>query len=384
MTSATIPPKYIKILYKVRDELYDYEGVKVNLGINNTVDPIDPETPFVYWYPCLTDIDPPNPTGYCFIKLEHLCRDIGTFAKVTDLIADVEVLDGEIVYDESIVKYHGHNDTISKHHYKANKIIVSNPRLLADLPQWRDPEFCLNAVKQSGYSLVYISDLLKTTEIYLTAVRKDGNVLTHIKHENQTEEMCSIAVKQSTWAFLDAADNVKTYDLCLYAVKNAGVLLKYVPERYKTKELCLAAFQKNCDAFEYIPLEYKTRELCLAALEKNGHLLQYIPNEKKTKEIYFAAIDSYFCGFRFLDVDFNQLDIDTYLELCMIAMKKVGRQLSYVNADKIGPLNYFKVCQIAVDYHDYAHLDINESKLSPADYARLVTASKEKLKRFLC
>jgi hypothetical protein len=381
MTSAMIPPKYIKILYKFKDELHDYEGVTVNLGLNITTDPIDPETPFIYW-DMYDPRDLPNSTGYCFIKLEHLCNYICTFAKVTDLIVDVEVIDGEIVYDESVYggKYAGNIDTTFKHHYKANKIIVSNPRLIVDLPQWQDPEFCLNAVKQSGHSLVYIPDNLKTTEMYLTAVRKNGDALKHIKHENQTEELCSIAVKQSFWAFSDAADNVKTYEICLYAVKKDGYSLAFVPAEHKTIEVCLAAFHQNCDAFRYIPSEHKTTELCLTALEKNGHLLEYIPSEKKTKEICFAAVDSYFSGFRFLDVD--QLDKDTYLELCMIAMKKVGRQLSYVDADKIGSDNYLKVCHLAVQHGDYVHLDINLSKLSPADYSSLVTSSKEKLKRF--
>jgi hypothetical protein len=79
-------------------------------------------------------------------------------------------------------------------------------------------ELCLEAVKQNGYSLVFVPWELRDKEICFEAVKKNGRALIFVPKE------------------------VKDREICLEAVKKNGYLLRFVPlklEEYVKQNLGL-------------------------------------------------------------------------------------------------------------------------------------------------
>ena len=64
------------------------------------------------------------------------------------------------------------------------------------VPNWSNEKFCLQAVKQNGWTLQYVEN--QTEEICLEAVKENGYALKFVK--NQTGEICLQAVKECSSA----------------------------------------------------------------------------------------------------------------------------------------------------------------------------------------
>ena len=70
--------------------------------------------------------------------------------------------------------------------------------------KWSDPVYCLEAVKQDGYSLRYVKE--QTEAICLEAVKQHGDSLGYVKE--QTEAICLEAVKQNGYSLGYVKDKI--------------------------------------------------------------------------------------------------------------------------------------------------------------------------------
>ncbi len=201
----TRTPKYVKIL----NESMLHNRFEYKLGLN-------------------TDHIPFNPSGSCepgglyFTDLNNFYK----FLEYGTLIADVEVPEGVEIYADP-----------DGDKWKAPSIIISNIRLINDLPQWNDYAFWLSAVQrdENGYVLYHVPEKLKTGEICLAVVRQTGLALEDVPEKLKTEEICLIAIQQDWEA------------------------LAYVPEDMITEEICLVAVQQNREALEFVPENLKQK-----------------------------------------------------------------------------------------------------------------------------
>jgi len=91
--------------------------------------------------------------------------------------------------------------------------------------KWSDEQYCLEAVKQDGYALMYVKE--QTAEICMEAVKQNGNALMYVRE--QTAEICMEAVKQDSNALMYVRE--QTAEICMEAVKRNGYALRYVKER---------------------------------------------------------------------------------------------------------------------------------------------------------
>ena len=191
---------------------------------------------------------------------------------------------------------------------------------------------CLEAVRESGWSLSYVKDQSDT--ICVAAVKNDSIALAFVK--NQTEFICLEAVKQNGNALvhvLDQTDTIcleavrrngealmfvkkQTSVLCLEAVRQDGFALKYVKEQ--TEELCFEAVKQNGDALQYV--KEQTEALCFAAVKQNGIALKYV--KEQTEELCFEAVKRNGLALEYMKEQ-------TYL-LCFFAVGKDGLALEFV------------------------------------------------------
>ncbi|MDR3172538.1 MAG: DUF4116 domain-containing protein [Treponema sp.] len=161
--------------------------------------------------------------------------------------------------------------------WKLKSVLQSVPEALKTV------EVCMAAVKQDGSVLEYVPEALKTAELCLaavTAAKQDSEVdgFEYVPEALwEVPEFCIAAVQQDGWALVYVPEELMTADFYLEAVKQNGSVLEYVPEALKTAEVCLAAVQQNGKVLEFVPEELKTAELCLAAVQQNGRALQYVP-----------------------------------------------------------------------------------------------------------
>ena len=193
--------------------------------------------------------------------------------------------------------------------FKADQIILEERQKTVDLEIWKDPKYCLQAVKQNGYALQFVKE--QTVEMCLAAVQY-GWALRFVKE--QTPEICLAAVKQSGNAFQFVKE--QTVDICLAAVKQNGLALQDVKEQ--TAEICLAAVQQNGCALQYV--NEQTMKICLAAVQQNGYALKFV--DEQTVEICLVAVQQ---NGRALESVKEQT-----AEICLAAVQQNGRALKYV------------------------------------------------------
>ncbi len=259
----SLPPKYVKILR----ESMQHHHFKYKLGLN-------------------TDHIPFNPSGSCepgglyFTDINNFY----TFLQYGTLIADVVIPEGvEIYADPECIKGRPYK-------WKAPSIIISNIRLINDLPQWNDYAFWLSIVQENGCDLYHVPNKLKTVEMCLSAVQQNGGALAYVPDELKTKEMCLVAVRQDGNTLRYVPEKLKTEEICLIAVQQDGCALGYVPVILKTVEMCLVAVRQTGLALAYVRDKLKTEEICLAAVRQNGLALGDVPKKLKTEEICLAAV----------------------------------------------------------------------------------------------
>src|SRR3990167_11484085 len=77
------------------------------------------------------------------------------------------------------------------------------------------------------------------------------------------EAVCLAAVRQNGWALQCVPELLCTETVCLEAVRQYGRALEYVPEPLRTKAVCLAAVQQDGWALKYIPEPLCTKAMCI-------------------------------------------------------------------------------------------------------------------------
>src|SRR5437660_10212848 len=95
--------------------------------------------------------------------------------------------------------------------FKIDKIILGERKLISDLEEWNNEDFCLRAVKLNSDAFQHVHN--QTEQICLEAINKNMHALEYVK--NQTDQLCLAVVRQN------------------------GRALKYV--KNQTDEICLAA-----------------------------------------------------------------------------------------------------------------------------------------------
>ncbi len=209
--------KYVKIL---KDDMC-HKGFRYQLGLN--IDHL------VF-----------NPSGSCkpgglyFTDLDNFVK----FLNYGTLIADVGVPPGTEIYADP-----------EGSKWKAPRITLSNIRRIEDMPQWRDPAFCLKAVNIDGGSIKYV--VHQTEDLCITAVSRFGDVLRYVI--KQTEKICLAAVRDNGLALEHVYDELKTPDICLAAVKQNGLALQCVDVADRSDDLCHAAYEQNFSSIKYWP-----------------------------------------------------------------------------------------------------------------------------------
>jgi hypothetical protein len=125
-------------------------------------------------------------------------------------------------------------------------------------------------------------------------VREYGWTLEYVPEVLKTPELCKLAVERNETALLHVPENLKTPELCKIAVEQCGSALDYVPEALKTPELCMIAVENYGVALEHVPETLKTSDLCKIAVENEGYALEYVPNQKSFLTTYPEYLPQYF------------------------------------------------------------------------------------------
>lgn len=208
-----------------------------------------------------------NPSGHCLPGGLYFCEaaDLHLYIGFGELIGDVKIPKDAKVHRES-------------RKLKADKIIITNIRLLTSHQCWNDMIFCRNALKEYGLALTYV--IRKTTDLCMIAVTNNGHALQYVPI--QTYDICLSAVMNNGRA-LEYVKN-KTYELCMIAVTQCGYALRFVD--IKHPDICKKAVENDGLAIYYVDVQ--TDELCKIAVMNNGLALEYVIN--KTPEICKIAI----------------------------------------------------------------------------------------------
>jgi hypothetical protein len=169
-------------------------------------------------------------------------------------------------------------DCVGSDSFKADKFILSERKLISELDEWNDDDYCLKSFKQNKCTLQYIKNV--TYDMYLVAVGVHGSLIKFVK--NQTSEICVAALRRDGLALQYII--LQTPELCKIAVGQNGLALQYII--LQTPELCKIAVGQNGLALQYVTSQ--TSELCRIAVKQNGLALQYVIT--KTDELCKIAI----------------------------------------------------------------------------------------------
>ena len=162
--------------------------------------------------------------------------------------------------------------------FKADRLILGERQKIGDLEQWKDPLYCLEAVREDGHALKFV--VKQTEAVCLEAVKQEGNNLMHVLE--QTREICLAAINNNTYALAHVKD--QTPELCLKAIEQSPDAVHYVKDQ--SKELCLEAIRQDPLALEYV--KNQTPELCMEAVRQDPLALRYVKDQ--TPELCMEAI----------------------------------------------------------------------------------------------
>ena len=259
LTGAIFNQQYLnKKFVKLTNQLENHNGYQFQTGLNIDSIPFNPQGK------C-------NPGGIYFCLFEDLQLWLNYIDQEMFYIRLVTIPDDALVWTE-------------QNKFKADRLILSDRLEIGDLEVWKDPAYCLTAVKYDGLSLRFIKQ--QTPEICLEAVKNNdygllyGYALKYVLE--QTEEICVAAVKKDGLALKYVTK--QTPQICLEAVKNNGYALASVLEQ--TEEICLAAVQKYGCAL--LCVTKQTHQICLAAVQNDADALKYVL--ALTPEICLATV----------------------------------------------------------------------------------------------
>lgn len=178
-------------------------------------------------------------------------------------------------------------------------LIRKNCACLKYLPRkfHSDYRLCLEAVKQEGFSLMYIDfELRESDEIVLAAVSNRGNALSlATPRQKKNREIVYAAVTNCGLALEHADDSWKhDYDLVAAAVTNRGMALRHAaPELQDNETLVRLAVQNDGyairSASERLRDDYDLAMLALVSYsDAYNYLSSRLQNDPKIKQIYLS------------------------------------------------------------------------------------------------
>jgi len=151
---------------------------------------------------------------------------------------------------------------------RTDRFILTDIVFISNWCMWENPHFCLDAVKENPYALVYMEPLrVKDPDSYmkvcLDAVKKDWYILFVMEHSlrlsGQYEEIYLRTLSNQGFtirtfrAFIGYARHVNT---CLDAVRKNGLLLELVNSQSLTEadyaKICAEAVKQNEKAIEFV------------------------------------------------------------------------------------------------------------------------------------
>ncbi|QLY81210.1 DUF4116 domain-containing protein [Clostridium intestinale] len=174
-------------------------------------------------------------------------------------------------------------------------------------------EMCLEAVKQNGYAIRYVSSKVLTYEICLEAVKNDYSSLSYIPEVFHREELYLEAIKHDGRALRYIPDTYKSESVCMKAVFQNGLALEFVPNNIISKEIFERAIEQSGLALKFVPDNRRSKVLCVAAVNNNPLALKYVSDKFKTPELCNVAVYSDWRAF--LYVTENMYTVDKCLEM---------------------------------------------------------------------
>src|SRR5205807_1904357 len=100
--------------------------------------------------------------------------------------------------NNKLVKLTNESEIHNGFKFKTDKLILGERKLICELEEWNDDNFCLEAVRRIGYALKYVKN--QTEQMCLEAVKQHIHSLEYV--HNQTEQICLAAIKESGCALL--------------------------------------------------------------------------------------------------------------------------------------------------------------------------------------
>ena len=170
-------------------------------------------------------------------------------------------------------------------------------------------------------------------QTYIEKVKRDATCLTWIR-ELQTEAICLEAVKQDGYSLMWVEK--QTDKICLEAVKQSGCALRWVINQ--TEELCWEAIRENGYALNHVKTQ--TPKFCLEAVKENGQVVLYIENP--TQEMCLSAlfnVDYYYVEYVFDHLKLMTVEIEKLKDILEKRQSKTYREIRCQLIDKKIDLN---------------------------------------------
>jgi len=281
------------------------------------------------------DILPFNPSGSCregglYFTIE---KYISLYFSMGDLVADVTLPANAKVYDDP-----------TGNKWKADRIIISNIRTIAEYLNNKDEESLIDMIKNDTSIFYHITK--KTQRMCNIAIERNPYIFDDVPAEFQTLDMCIRCLKSAPHMFKFVAKQTDficdmavsicgitiahiqaeflTAARCLRAVKQNGLALKFIPTDYRTYEVCLSAIINYPEALEYVPDEHKTESLCMVAIRVKGYTLQFVPHNKQTLEMCLTAVKDNGRAVKFVAPEYIEFNV------CLAAVEQYGWAVSFL------------------------------------------------------
>lgn len=186
-------------------------------------------------------------------------------------------------------------------------------------------ELIIEAVKNNAKAIEYVPENYKSNEVYNIVLNQNGKLLYYIEENKRTEKRCLIAVKNNGLALEFIPKKIISKELCEIAVKENGLALKYVPGNYKSKDLCKIALTNNILSFQYIPNKYKDKKLYEEIIKYDWATLKYIIEDYCEEELYIFWIEELILMFK----KFNEIENDSIRNYIIRTVKAVHEKIKY-------------------------------------------------------
>ncbi|MEK7070345.1 MAG: RING-HC finger protein [Patescibacteria group bacterium] len=138
----------------------------------------------------------------------------------------------------------------------------------------------VEVVRKHETFLTFLSDDLKTPELWLQMVKKRKNIIHLIPKHLITEEIFRISLEYDQYSLSYVPDHLKTPELCLKAIiffPHLIALGGFVPKKIMTPEFLISFLESRAKFFMFIPYKLRTLKIYRAAASKDRSLLSTFP-----------------------------------------------------------------------------------------------------------